>query len=145
MRPLTLRTKLTLFYSITVSVLLIGFAFVYYRVLSFGIDRGLNQELVGRTSGLHAYLRFDEGQPILVYDSNDPEEVTFINTATRYYQIYEIRTGKLLLGSEELRASAVEFSASDIAHYAQTAPSFVDLHTDQGKIRLRYEAIPGEG
>jgi heavy metal sensor kinase len=145
MRPFTLRTKLTLFYSITVSVLLIGFAFVYYRVLSFGIDRGLNQELVDRTSGLHAYLRFDEGQPILVYDSNDPEEVTFINTATRYYQIYEIRTGRLLLGSEELRTSAVEFSVSDIAHYAQTSPSFVDLHTDQGKIRLRYETIPGEG
>ena len=37
MRPLTLRIKLTLFYSITVSVLLIGFALVYYRVLSIGL------------------------------------------------------------------------------------------------------------
>ena len=43
MKPLTLRTKLTLFYSITVSVLLSGFALIYYRVLSVGLDRNLTQ------------------------------------------------------------------------------------------------------
>ena len=46
--PLTLRTKLTLFYSITVSVLLTGFAFVYFRVLNVGLDRDLTQEVIDR-------------------------------------------------------------------------------------------------
>ncbi len=89
MKPLTLRTKLTLFYSITVSVLLTGFALVYYRVLSVGLDQALTQELIDRTSGLRGYLRFEEGQPVFAYDPTDPDEVSFINTATRYYQVYE--------------------------------------------------------
>ena len=65
MKPLTLRTKLTLFYSITVSVLLSGFGLVYYRVLSVGLDRDITQDVIDRTSGLRGYLRFEEG----VFDS----------------------------------------------------------------------------
>lgn len=145
MRPLTLRTKLTLFYSITVSVLLTGFALIYYRVLSVGLERELNQEVLDRTSGLRGYLRFDEGQPTFAYDPNDADEVAFINAATRYYQIYEIRTGAMLSGSDELRASGIIFPPADIAHYAQNAPGFVDLHTDQGRLRLRNEILPVHG
>jgi hypothetical protein len=59
MRPLTLRTKLTLFYSITVSVLLTGFALIYYRVLAVGIEQDLTQDILDRTSGLRGYLRFE--------------------------------------------------------------------------------------
>src|SRR5215469_639518 len=137
MRPLALRTKLTLFYSITVSVLLTGFALIYYNVLSVGLDGDLTQEVIDRTEGLIGYLHFADGQPVLQYDANDPDEVTFINTATRYYQIYDIRTGKMLQQSPEFEATTVQYSLSDVAHYAQRAPSFVDIQTDEGKLRLR--------
>jgi heavy metal sensor kinase len=143
MRPLTLRTKLTLFYSITVSVLLTGFALIYYRVLAVGVDRDLTQDVLDRTSGLRGYLRFEDGQPIFAYDPNDPDELTFINRATRYYQVYEIRTGTLLAESDELQTGQVRFSPSDLTLYAESAPSFVDIHTDQGNIRLRYETVTG--
>src|SRR3954447_22212050 len=123
MRPLTLRTKLTLFYSITVSVLLTGFGLIYYNVLSVGLDRDLTQEVQDRADGLRGYLRFEEGQPVFRYDPNDPDEVTFINTATRYYQVYEIHTGKLLAESDEFHAAAVKYPASDVTHYSKTAPS----------------------
>src|SRR5262245_43718505 len=136
MRPFTLRTKLTLFYSIIVSVLLTGFALIYYRVLEVGIDRDLTQDILDRTSGLRGYLRFEEGQPVFVYDVNDPDETTFINRATRYYQVYEVRTGSLLSESDELRDGQVRFSPQDVALYAVASPSFVDIHTDQGNIRL---------
>ena len=79
MRPLTLRTKLTLFYSITVSVLLTGFALIYYNVLAVGLDGELKQDILDQTSGLRGYLRFEEGQPVFEYDINDPDEVAFIN------------------------------------------------------------------
>jgi len=143
MRPLTLRTKLTLFYSITVSVLLTGFALIYYRVLEVGVDRDLTQDILDRTSGLRGYLRFEDGQPVFSYDVNDPDELTFINRATRYYQVYEIRRGMLLAESDDLENSQVRFPPSDVTHYAETAPSFVDIHTDQGNIRLRYETVSG--
>jgi heavy metal sensor kinase len=141
MRPLTLRTKLTLFYSITVSVLLTGFALIYYNVLAVGLDGELKQDILDRTSGLRGYLRFEEGQPVFEYDINDPDEVAFINRATRYYQLYEIATGKLLSESDEIQPAQVRFSQSDVAHYAEISPSFVDIHTDQGKIRLHNEIV----
>jgi len=143
MRPLTLRTKLTLFYSITVSVLLTGFALISYNVLAVGVDRDLTQDILDRTSGLRGYLRFEDGQPVFAYDVNDPDELTFINRATRYYQVYEIATGMLLAESDELQNGEVRFSPADVTHYAVTAPSFVDIHTDQGNIRLRYETVSG--
>src|SRR5262245_31775505 len=145
MKPLTLRTKLTLFYALTVSILLTGFGLIYYRLLSHDLDRDLTQDVLDRTSGLRGYLRFEEGLPIFAYDPNDPDEVNFINTATRYYQVYETRTGMLLSQSDEFRASGILFSPADVANYAQTSPSFVDLHTDQGKIRLRYEVVSAGG
>src|SRR5437879_2153058 len=145
MKPLALRTKLTLFYSITVSLLLTGFALVDYRVLSFGLNQDLTQEVIDRTSGLRGYLRFEEGEPVFAYDPNDPDEVSFINTATRYYQVYEIRSRMLLAESDELRASGVHYSAQDLDRYAQGPPSLIDFQTDQGELRLRNEAVPAEG
>src|SRR5215467_13919538 len=118
MKPLTLRTKLTLFYSITVSVLLTGFGLVYYRVLSVGLDRDITQDVIDRASGLRGYLRFEEGVAIFDYDPNDPDE---------------------------LRATGIQYSPQDLSHYAQSQPSVIDLQTDQGKIRLRNETVPGEG
>lgn len=145
MRPLTLRTKLTLFYSITVSVLLAGFGLVYYRVLSVGLDRDITQDVIDRTSGLRGYLRFEEGLPVFGYDASDPDELSFINTATRYYQVYEVRTGTMLAESDELRATGIQYSQQDLSRYAQMQPSLIDFQTDQGKIRLRNEAVPAEG
>jgi len=145
MRPLAIRTQLTLFYAITVSVLLTGFALIYYRVLTTGIDNDLTQDVLDRTSGLRGYLRFDEGQPVFEYDTNEPDEVTFINLATRYYQVYDIRTGALLRESDEMLGSEVRFSPADIQHFAEIGPSVFDIHTDQGKIRLRNETVATGG
>ncbi len=141
MTPLTLRTKLTLFYSLIVSVLLTGFGLIYYRALSSGLDRALTQEVIDRSSGLRGYLHFEEGQPVFIYDPNDPDEVSFINTAARYYQIYQVGPGTLLSESEEMRATGIEYAAADVAQQAQHAPSTIDLHSDQGKLRLRNETL----
>src|SRR5260370_27616216 len=134
MKPLTLRTKLTLFYSITVSLLLTGFALVDYRALSFGLNQDLSQEVIDRTSWLRGYLRFEEGLPAFAYDPNDPDEVSFINTATRYYQVYEVRNWTLLAESDELRATGIQYSPQDLARYAQGAPTLIDLQTDHGNL-----------
>ena len=52
MRPLTLRTKLAVFYAIAVSLLLSGFALVYYRVLRVNLETALSDELIERAAGL---------------------------------------------------------------------------------------------
>jgi signal transduction histidine kinase len=141
MNALPLRTKLTLFYSIIVSVLLTGFTLLYYRVLSVDLNQALSDELVERTSGLRGYLRFPAGKPTFVYDDSDPDEVSFIQTATRYFQVYDAISGELLAQSQELEAMAVEYSEEDVAHFVQSEHSFADLQTDQKKLRFRNETI----
>ncbi|OLC94886.1 MAG: hypothetical protein DMG11_10795 [Acidobacteria bacterium] len=141
MTPLTLRTKLTLFYSITVSLLLTGFALLYYRVLSVGLDQALSDELSERATGLRGYLRFEEGMPVFIFDEGDPEEMSFVRTATRYFQVYEVTSGMLLTQSPEVEALGVQYSLEDVTHFAEEPPSFTDLHTDQGTLRFRNEVI----
>src|SRR6266700_4357645 len=143
MKPLTLRNKLTLFYSITVSLLLAGFALVSYRVLSVGLTTALSDELIERAAGLRGYLRFEEGKPVFVYDENDPEETLFVRTATRYFEVYEATSGILLALSPDLQAMGVQYSTEEVQHLAQEPSSFTDLHTDQGKLRFRNEIIAG--
>src|SRR2546422_7131851 len=113
MKPLTLRTKLTLFYSITASLLLTGFALLYYRVLSVGLDNVLSDELIERASGLRGYMRFEDGKPAFNIDESDPEEVSFVRTATRYFQVYEVTSGMLLAQSPEVEALGVQYSLED--------------------------------
>src|SRR5438034_10525455 len=138
MKPLTFRTKLTLFYSITVSLLLTGFALVSYRVLSVGLNTALSDELIERAAGLRGYLRFEEGKPVFVYDENDPEETLFVRTATRYFEVYEATSGTLLALSPDLQAMRVPYSTEAVQHLAQRPSSFTDPPTDQGTLRRRH-------
>ena len=93
MRPLTLRTTLSLSYAAILALLLTGLALGYYRLLARQLELDATAELEEVTSALHGYLDFDAGMPSLVYDRNDPEEVAFIEKATRYYQIYDASSG----------------------------------------------------
>jgi signal transduction histidine kinase len=145
MKPLTLRAKLTLSYSIIVSLLLTGFALLYYRVLSVDLDQALNDDLIERASGLRGYLRFEDGKPVFIYDDSDSDEAFFVRSATRYFQIYDVSTGELLGQSPELETLGVQYSGEDIDHFAQSPRSIFELQTDQGKLRFRTETITIEG
>jgi len=141
MRPLTLRTKLAVFYAIAVSLLLSGFALVYYRVLRVNLETGLNDELVERAAGLQGYLRFEDGRAIFVYDDKEPDQVSFVQGASRYFQLYDTKTGDLLAESPELEALGVQYSSNDVHQFAQAASGFNDLQTDQGLLRFRREIV----
>src|SRR6476660_9973553 len=139
MKPLTLRSKLTVSYAIIVSLLLTGFALLYYRVLSVDLNQALSDELIERVSGLRGYLRFSEGGPVLAYDESDPDEGAFVRTATRYFQVYDANNGELLTQSPELEALGVHYSEADVVHFVLSSPLFTELQTDDGKLRFRTE------
>jgi signal transduction histidine kinase len=141
MKALALRTKLTLSYSVIVSLLLTGFALLYYRVLTLDLNSALTDELVDRVSGLRGYLKFEAGKPVIVYDESDPEQVSFVRTATRYFQVYDSKTGELVEQSPELEVIHLQYSSEDVAQFLQSAPSFTDLQSDEGKLRFRNETI----
>ncbi len=115
MKQLGLRTRLTLIFSLVVTGILLLFTGLSYRILQFRLDENLRQELRERSAGLRGYFHFVDGKPVFQYDANDPDEAFFVETSTRYYQIFDHRSGELIDQSHEL--------------------DLLDLETDPDKVR----------
>ena len=72
----TLRSRLTLLYTALFVVLLAVIAAVSYRVLAYQLDADVSASLTELTTGLHGYLRFPNDLPIVVFDLNQPDNIT---------------------------------------------------------------------
>ncbi len=145
MRPLALRTQLTLFYTAILALLLAALGLTYYQVLARQLDADATADLEEITSGLHGYLRFSDAGPYLAYDRTDPEQVAFVEGATRYYQVYEASTGELLVQSPALAPLGLHYTPGEIRAFRE-APGMHDMQTDHGRIRLSTSVLsPGGG
>ena len=145
-KPLTLRTTLSLIYAAIMALLLSGLGLGYYRLLARQLELDAATELDEVTSGLRGYLRFDGGLPSLVYDRNDPEEVAFIEKATRYYQIYDANSGRLLVQSPALEPLGLHYVPAEVQAFRQ-GPRVHEMRTDQGRLHISSSVVapaPGE-
>jgi heavy metal sensor kinase len=144
-RPLALRTQLTLFYTVILAVLLTALGVIYYQVLARQLDADATADLAEITSGLHGYLRFQDNRPSLAYDRTDPEQVAFVEGATRYYQIYDASTGQLLAQSPALAPLGLHYTPVEVLAFG-ASPGVLDMQTDHGRIRLSSSLLsPGGG
>ena len=139
----SLRTRLTVFYTLVFGVLLGVLGTVSYRVLAEQLDSDATAGLLEMTSGLHGYLRFSGGKPEVVYDSSDPDEAAFVLRATRFYQIYDATTGVLLEQSEAIEPLGVIFTPREVKSFLDQ-PRLHDIQTDYGRIRLTNSVIVGD-
>ena len=143
---LALRTRLTVFYTIVFGVMLTAIGAVSYRALAQQLDSDATISLIELTNGLHGYLHFESGTPEVQYDSSDPQETSFVQRATRFYQIYDGKTGKLLLQSETLEPLGLTFTPIEVKSF-HDEPRLHDIQTDYGRIRFTNSVItnaPGE-
>src|SRR5439155_1049856 len=99
---LPFQTRLILFCTVTFALLLAALSFASYRLLAQQLDVDASADLTELTEGLHGYLRIEDGTPTLVFDEKDADQATFVHTATRYYQIYDGKDGRLLVQSPGL-------------------------------------------
>jgi two-component system OmpR family sensor kinase len=134
-KPLSLRTTLTATYmgmlALLVTVLAIGFRVSLMRQL----DDDATQALEEKARGLHGYLRFKDGVPVLVYDHADIEESTFVADATRYYQIYSAKDGRLVVQSPALEALGLHYTPGEVDEF-RASTGVHDVQTDRGRLRL---------
>ena len=140
MRPLPLRTKLTLSYAVVLACVFLGLGFAYYHVFARQLDADADSELAERTRAVHSYLRFDRDAPALRYDINDPEQVAFVTDAARYYQVYDARSGVLLMQSDALQPLGVHYTPAEVRAFAER-PQTGDVVFDGGRIRLSNTTI----
>lgn len=146
MRPHTLRTDLTLSYAGVLGLLLAALGFTYYHVFARQLDVDATAELAEVTRGVHGYIRFQDGKPALEYDPDDPDQVVFVQDATRYYQAYDANTGRLLAQSAALEPLGLHYTPGEVRAFLEH-PGVADVQTDQRRIRFSNSIIspaPGE-
>jgi heavy metal sensor kinase len=144
--PVTLRTSLTLSYAATLVVFLTALALGYYQLFARQLNADATTELAELTRGVHGYLRFQRGMPTLEYDRTDPEQVAFVQEATRYYQVFDARSGRLLVQSEAVEPLGVHYTPAEVRAFIEH-PTTSDIQTDRRKIRLSNSVMapaPGE-
>ncbi len=132
---LALPSRLTLVYTAVFGLLLCAFGVASYRVLAHQLDADATANLAELTSGLHGYLRFDRGEPTLNFDPADPEQAAFVREATRYYQVFDANSGRLLVQSEALASMGLHFTPAEV-RTIQDQPRWQDFQTNYGRIRL---------
>ncbi len=145
MKALALRTQLTLSYAASLAVLLGALGFACYHAFARQLDRDATRELTEITRGLHGYLRFADGVPQLSYARQDPYQATFVQDATRYFQVYDGGTGRLLTQSPALQPLGLHYTPNEV-HRFMAQPAIADVHTDRRRLRLSNSVIsPAKG
>jgi len=134
-RPRTLRTDLTLSYAGALGLFLAALGFASYHVFARQLDVDATRELAELTSGVHGYIHFEKGLPVLAYDREDPDQVAFVQEATRYYQVYDGNDGRLLVQSAALEPLGLHYTPGEVQAFL-AHPTVSDVQTDQRRIRF---------
>jgi heavy metal sensor kinase len=139
-KPLPLRTTLTLIFAAVLSVILSAVGWAYHAALKNQLDSSVSADLEDKARALHGYLRFSGREVDLSYDPNDADEATFIADATRYYQVYDASSGRLLRQSPGLESLGLKYTATEV-HEFRSAPGIRDVQTDKGRLRITSTVI----
>jgi heavy metal sensor kinase len=134
-KPLGLRTKLTLSYSALLVLLLSAAGAISYNTLARQLDADATEEVEELTRGMHGYLRFADGTASLAYNRDDPDQVSFVERATRFHQIFDADSGQLITQSAAIAPLGLQYTAEEV-HTFRDQPRPVDVLTDQGRLRL---------
>jgi heavy metal sensor kinase len=92
------------------------------------------------TSGLHGYLRLDPGAPALAFDRGDAAQAEFVREATRYYQVFDAGSGRLLAQSDAFEPLGLHFTPQEVRAF-RDQPRFEDFSTNFGRIRIANSVI----
>jgi two-component system OmpR family sensor kinase len=139
-KPLSLRTQLTLIYTTVFGILLVVLGGILYHTLANRLDRGLNDELDERAAALRGYLAIRDGIPQLVFNEEDAEEAHFIHDATRFYQVFDVASGELVVQSRDIELLGIRLSPEEVRQLARN-PAFSEIQTRHARIRFHNYVI----
>ncbi len=132
---LTLRARLAVIATTVSGVLLGGLSVVSYNVLARWLNDDVTTRLTELTEGLHGYLRFDGDVPRVEYNVNDTEQASFVHEASRYSQIFDAESGRLLFESPDIAPLGLSLTPGEIA-LLQSAASPSDITTPYGRLKI---------
>jgi heavy metal sensor kinase len=131
----TLRARLATISAIVFGLLLAGLSLTSYQVLARRLDADATERLMELTDGLHGYLRFGQDAASVVYDAGDNDQAVFVHEATRYYQVYDVATGRLVAASSTIAPLGLQLTLGEIQAF-RARPDPFDITTEYGRLRL---------
>jgi heavy metal sensor kinase len=132
---LTVRARLAVIATAVSGLLLGGLSIVSYNVLARWLDEDVTARLTELTDGLHGYLRFQGDVPRVEFNANDTDEASFVHEATRYYQIFDAESGRLLVQSPDIAPLGLSLTKGEIALLLASAVPY-DMRTPYGRLRV---------
>jgi two-component system, OmpR family, sensor kinase len=145
MKRMSLRARLTLFYSAVLCVMLAVFGVLFYHALGLFVEQSLTSELHDQVAFLRNYARVNNGQLQLVYDPSDRQQAYLIHVATRYYQVFRLPAGDLVVQSEELDLLGVRPTPEQARSMADEK-NYTDVVLPSERLRFQNSVIPaGDG
>src|SRR5262245_15508197 len=140
----TLRARLATIAAIVFGLLLAGLSLVSYQVLARRLDADVTERLTALTDGLHGYLRFGPDAASVAFDAADNDQAVFVHEATRYYQVYDVATGRLVAASSGMAPLGLQLTLDEIRGF-RARPEPFDIATEYGRLRLSnsVRTLPG--
>jgi heavy metal sensor kinase len=131
----TLRARLATIAAIVFGLLLAGISLISYRVLARRLDADVTERLMQLTDGLHGYLRFGDGTATVAYDTSDNDQAVFVHEATRYYQVYDAASARLVAASNVMTALGLQWTIDEVQAF-RAKPAPFDIATEYGRLRI---------
>lgn len=141
MMALGVRTRLTLFYSAVLCVMLAGFDVLFYHALNIFMDRSLTKQLEDRVAFLHSRMQIENGNVQLAYNPADREDAYLVHVATRFYEVFELPSGNLLVQSQELELLEVLPQPNAVRTLA-AKPGLTDMQFPGERMRFDSSVVP---
>jgi len=131
----SIRLRLVLATVALFGLLVTGLGVTTYRILARQLDRDTTDRITELLNGIEGYLRFDADEVTLEFNPQDDDESAFVQDATRYYQVYDAATGRLLVESPGLTPLGLDLTLPEI-QASRTVGRQVDFSTPYGRVRF---------
>lgn len=141
---LTLRTRLTVTTVVLFGLLTGGLSLLTYRVLARQLDIDATERLRELADGIEGYVRIQNGAVSIEFDPLDDDEAAFVHEATRYYQVYDGTSGRLLGESPAMTPLGLQLTPAEV-RAAVAARQPADVTTPYGRLRMVTHAITVAG
>ncbi len=129
----------------TFALLLAVLSVASYQLLAQQLDVDVSADLAELTDGLHGYVRIEDGVSSVVFDEKDADQAAFVHAATRYYQIYDGKDGRLLVQSQGVEPLGLRLAPGEVQAFLDN-PKPYDIRTAYGRFRISNSVIaPASG
>jgi heavy metal sensor kinase len=104
------------------------------------LERRLTAELKDRALFLANHERVDDRGVQLVFNPNDREEAYLVHSATRYYQVFQLPSGALVVQSQELELLGVRLSPEAVRSLANDQ-EYSDMQLEKERLRFHNDVV----